>query len=92
MTGWFVWQVFSALNPLVWYGALLYALVWSEWTGYNKLREEAMFNATGVDKRFMHEWKYLTRWDHVSKSWPEIGQFDVLFTPKRFLGVCWKPM
>lgn len=77
MTGWFVWQVASALNPLIWYGALLYALVWSEWTGYNKLREEAMFNATGIDKRFMHEWKYLTRWDHVGIR-SEIGHFDCL--------------
>ena len=68
MTGWFVWQVFSALNPLVFYSALLYALVWSEWTGYNKIREEAMFNHTGIDKRFMHEWKYLTRWNHVSSA------------------------
>lgn len=56
MTGWYIWQILSAINPLIFYGTFLYSLVWSEVTGYNKLREEALFNVTGVDKRFMNEW------------------------------------
>ncbi|KAK4336749.1 hypothetical protein RND71_043764 [Anisodus tanguticus] len=35
---------------------------------FNQKREELLFNTTGEDKRFMNEWKYLTRWDHVSEN------------------------
>ena len=59
MHGWYVWQFFAAINPLIFYGTFLYALLWSEVTGYNKLREDAIFNQTGVDKRFLHEWYVL---------------------------------
>jgi len=65
MTGWYIWQTISVTLPLIFYSTFLYALVWSEVTGYNQIREEAIFNSTGVDKRFMKEWKYLTRWDHM---------------------------
>lgn len=66
MTAWCSWQVLAVVHHVVMLLCFLAALIWSEATKYNLLREQMVLNMTGKDSTFMAEWKYLTRWDHVS--------------------------
>ena len=49
---------------------------------YNLQREKAILNITGVDQTFMAEWKYLTRWDHVSIRPSSIRRFFPPIMPR----------